>query len=452
MRNEVTADIQVTATSSFRGFGGLPLAADVYGSPDDPTILLLHGGGHTRRSWRAAARALSAAGRHAIALDLRGHGDSGWAQDGRYDIDALAEDIRAVLAQLPTRPVVVGASAGGLIALQALSGGAEGLASGLVLVDAAPWIDQEASARMGAILRRHAQGFANLGEAVAAAGELMRRSAAAPESLKPHLRHEADGRYYWRWDPRFIDGVDVSDYVRFETAATGLSLPLLIVHGEESQVVTHEAMRRFRELLPAAEFVEIEGAGHLVATDRLDAFNAALLEFLERRLPRAPLHYEQGSDPRLLRDALGCFATGVIIATTLDVQGQPVGLTANSFTSVSLDPPLVLFCLARTASSLPAFEQAAAYSVNVLHIGQQPTSMRFSKRGQPRFEVTATERWETGVPMISTSLASIECVPYARYEAGDHVVFIGEVRRARFEPQRDPLLYFGGKYRRLHFH
>jgi flavin reductase (DIM6/NTAB) family NADH-FMN oxidoreductase RutF/pimeloyl-ACP methyl ester carboxylesterase len=437
-------------TLTFTGFGGLPLVADAYGAPDDPAVVLLHGGGQSRRSWRAAARALAAAGRYVIAPDLRGHGDSGWPADGRYDLEAFAEDVRAVLRELPTRPVVVGASVGGMAALAALEGPAEHLASALVLVDVAPWLDGEASAKTGAVLRRHAEGFANLDEALVAAKELSKRAYSSAEALRPHLREE-NGRFFWRWDPRFLNGFNIAELPRLEPIAGALSLPLLIMHGKESEVVSPEAMARLCALMPTAEAAEIAGAGHLVAAERLDGFNAALLEFLERRLPREPQHFEQGSDHRVLRDALGCFGTGVIIATTLDADGQPVGLTANSFTSVSLDPPLVLFCLATTAGSLPHFDAANAYAVNVLHIGQQPTSARFAKRGEERFEVTPWEQWETGAPIICGSLASIECTPFSRHEAGDHVVFIGEVKRARFEPRRDPLLYFRGKYRRLHF-
>lgn len=446
---DATSQHAPTATITFSGFGALPLIADAYGSPDDPAVLLLHGGGQSRRTWRAAARALSAAGRYVIAPDLRGHGDSGWPSDGRYDLEAFAGDVRAILRELPTRPVIVGASTGGMAALAALDEGAETLASALILVDVAPWFDAQATARTGAALRRHAAGFATLEEAVAGAREVSRRPFASAEALRPHLREE-NGRYFWRWDPRFLDGFKMTDLAALEPVASRLALPVLIMRGSESEVVSAESLARLQALIPGAEAVEIEGAGHLVAAEGLDRFNATLLEFLERRIPRAPISFEQGSDPRVLRDALGCFGTGIVIAATVDAEGKPVGLTANSFTSVSLDPPLVLFCLARTAGTLPHFDKAKSYSVNVLHIGQQPTSVRFSRRNEERFEATAWETWETGAPIISGSLASIECVPYALYEAGDHVIFIGEVRRARFEPRRDPLLYFRGKYRRLH--
>lgn len=193
---------------------------------------------------------------------------------------------------------------------------------------------------------------------------------------------------------------------------------------------------------------------HVVAreegVDPTEVENAAILGFLERHAPRAALLYQAGSDPRTLRDALGCFATGVTVVTTLDEAGQPVGLTANSFSSVSLGPPLILFCLARSSANVERFRQAAHFAINVLHIGQQPTSGVFARSGD-RFQDVAWEAWDTGVPILSGALASFECATDQIVEAGDHLVIIGRVTRARFEPRRDPLLYFRGKYRRLHF-
>ncbi|WP_395942211.1 flavin reductase family protein, partial [Brevundimonas aurantiaca] len=145
------------------------------------------------------------------------------------------------------------------------------------------------------------------------------------------------------------------------------------------------------------------------------------------------------------------FATGVTVVTTLDEQGQPVGLTANSFSSVSLDPPLILFCLARSSSNLERFRRAEHFAINVLHIGQQPMSGVFARSSTERFDGVAWESWDTGAPILSGSLASFECATHQVVEAGDHLVFIGRVTRARFEPRRDPLLYFRGRYRRLHF-
>ena len=197
--------------------------------------------------------------------------------------------------------------------------------------------------------------------------------------------------------------------------------------------------------------VPIQTIARAEAPDAVEAENAALLGFLERHAPRDALYYQAGSDPRTLRDALGCFATGVTVVTTLDEAGQPVGLTANSFSSVSLDPPLILFCLARSSTNVDRFRRAEHFAINVLHIGQQPTSGVFARSQADRFQDVAWETWDTGAPILSGALASFECGTEQIVEAGDHLVIIGRVRRARFEPRRDPLLYFRGKYRRLHF-
>jgi flavin reductase (DIM6/NTAB) family NADH-FMN oxidoreductase RutF/pimeloyl-ACP methyl ester carboxylesterase len=437
---------------TFTGFGGLNLAAEAFGAPGNPAVVLLHAGAQSRRAWRDAALALAAAGRYAITVDLRGHGQSDWAADGRYDLAAYAADVRAILTQLDSRPVLVGASLGGFAALAAMAGGGEALASGLVLVDAALAMDTAGRQRRREVLNRHAKGFATLEEAALGAQEISpSHRQFDPASLGNRLRQDETGRYFWNWDPRFLSNFGAERFTELESAASSLKLPTLVLRGAESDVTTDAEVDHFRELMPSAEFVTIESAGHLIAAERFDLFNAALLEFLERRLPRAPLTYESGSDSRTLRDALGCFGTGVVIATTRDANGEPVGLTANSFTSVSLDPPLVLVCVAKGARSLAAFEVSDTFVINVLHIGQQPDSARFAKRAEDRFTASDWESWETGSPVLSGSLASFECAKHAWHDGGDHIIIVGKVHRARFEPHRDPLLYFRGAYRRLHF-
>ena len=161
--------------------------------------------------------------------------------------------------------------------------------------------------------------------------------------------------------------------------------------------------------------------------------------------------YRSGSDQRTLRDALGSFATGVTVATCVDDSGQPFGLTVNSFTSVSLDPPLLLVCIAKDARCGPALAEALFFAVNVLQTGQQPASIRFSTRDQDRFGTTPWSTGETGAPLLMDSLAVFECERHAVHDAGDHYLLIGHVVRASFDPNVDPLLYFRGSYRRLHF-
>jgi flavin reductase (DIM6/NTAB) family NADH-FMN oxidoreductase RutF len=161
--------------------------------------------------------------------------------------------------------------------------------------------------------------------------------------------------------------------------------------------------------------------------------------------------YRTGHDPRTLRDALGCFATGVTVVTCLNGEGQPAGLTVNSFTSVSLDPPLLLVCLAKRALSATSLTEASHFAINVLQTGQQPASIRFSTRDEDRFGTTPWSCGEAGAPILAESLGVFECERFAVYDGGDHHILVGKVVKASFDASLDPLLYFRGRYRRLHF-
>jgi flavin reductase (DIM6/NTAB) family NADH-FMN oxidoreductase RutF len=151
-------------------------------------------------------------------------------------------------------------------------------------------------------------------------------------------------------------------------------------------------------------------------------------------------------DPALFRQACGRFATGVAICTVLAPDGSPHGLTVNSFTSVSLEPPLILICVDHRANVHSFFSAATHFAVNILTASQQPLSMRFAEKGLDRFEGIQWEAGEAGVPILPDALAQIECMIVQRLEAGDHTVLIAEVLRAAY---RDgvPLLYYGSSYR-----
>ena len=153
---------------------------------------------------------------------------------------------------------------------------------------------------------------------------------------------------------------------------------------------------------------------------------------------------------RQLRDAFGCFATGVTVVTTLGEDGSPVGLTANSFTSVSLEPPLVLFCLDRRSASLPAFERADTFAVNVLHAGQEALSARFARRDPGRFAEAAWTAGITGAPLLRDVTAVFECRRHAVHDGGDHRIFVGRVEAVSWEGSYDPLVFFQGRYRSVH--
>lgn len=161
--------------------------------------------------------------------------------------------------------------------------------------------------------------------------------------------------------------------------------------------------------------------------------------------------YRTGCDARTLRDALGCFATGVTVVTCLDEGGKPVGLTANSFTSVSLEPPLLLVCVAKDAASAAALLAARHFAVNVLQTGQQPASIRFSTRHEDRFGPNDWSPGELGAPVLKASLGVFECEAFSVHDGGDHHILLGRVIKATFDESLDPLLYFRGRYRRLHF-
>jgi flavin reductase (DIM6/NTAB) family NADH-FMN oxidoreductase RutF len=161
--------------------------------------------------------------------------------------------------------------------------------------------------------------------------------------------------------------------------------------------------------------------------------------------------YRSGHDPRTLRDALGCFATGVTVVTCVDDQGTPAGLTVNSFTSVSLDPPLLLVCLHKMAASTGALTNASHFAINVLHTGQQPASITFSTRVEDRFGNTPWSCGEAGAPILKDSLCVFECERFGLHDGGDHHILVGQVVKASFDAGLDPLLFFRGSYRRLHF-
>ncbi|MET0371307.1 MAG: alpha/beta fold hydrolase [Sphingobium sp.] len=444
-----------TQAMAFAGAQGNRIAASVYGDSDWPTVLLVPPIGQSRHVWVDAAEALSAAGRRAIAVDLRGHCDSDAAPGGSYDLSAYAADIVAILGQLQARATVVGVGPTGLAALVAAGEGGGDLMSALVLVGVTAWVDAETAARIRAAVTRRADAFASPQDVLAAIASVhpFEPAPSAERQLLSAYTQGEDGMWRWRGDLSTLAGFDlIAESDRIAAAAAKVRLPTLLVRGSLNDSVSSEAHERMRAMMTNAETTEIDGGGHHVVTDHQEAFNAALLEFLERRLPLRPPVFHSGADPRLLRDALGCFGTGVTVVTTIDPEGAPIGFTANSFTSVSLDPPLVLFCIAKKSANLNIFRNASSFAINILHIGQQPTSDQFARPNEARFDgIDWTVRIDGGAPILTGSRASFDCTTHAIHDGGDHLIVVGEVQRADFEPHRDPLLFLQGKYRRVHF-
>lgn len=155
-------------------------------------------------------------------------------------------------------------------------------------------------------------------------------------------------------------------------------------------------------------------------------------------------------DTRALRDAFGCFATGITVVTTVDDRGEKYGVTANSFTSLSLEPPLCLFCLDNKALSFDAFQEARHFAVNVLAQEQEALSSNFARSNVDKWNGVAYETWTTGAPILPGCVANLECDVEATHEGGDHVIIVGRVREMAYRDGNcRPLLYYKGRYNAL---
>src|SRR5262245_22400869 len=223
----------------FAGFEGIPLSADVWGDDDAWPVLLMHGGGQTRHAWGDTAALLAKSGWRAVSLDLRGHGDSGWARNGDYSFTSYAADCIAVCDQLGTPPVLVGASLGGVAAILAEGNSDRVVSSGLVIVDITHQSNAAGIQRIIEFMTSGLGGFASL-EAAAdaiAAYTPHRERTINPAGLRKVLRLGADGRWHWHWDPRFLErgrsevpGPEFQGV--FEAALANLRVPTLLVRGK----------------------------------------------------------------------------------------------------------------------------------------------------------------------------------------------------------------------------
>ncbi|MBD8890297.1 alpha/beta fold hydrolase [Roseibium litorale] len=277
----------------FEGREGNRLVADRYGGSGQP-VLLLHGGGQTRHSWAGAAERIAALGHVVYCLDQRGHGESDWVASGHYGFEDFASDLIAVsgqiLAETGARPVVVGASLGGLASMLAEGELESGCLAALVLVDVTPRMDHGGVGKViGFMSDRIEAGFATVEEAAEAIAAYLpnRKRPSDLSGLSKNLRLGDDGRYRWHWDPKFIlaersPGGAKAAMVeeRMVAAASHLKVPVLLVRGRNSELVSESHAREFQELVPHALFTDIQGAGHMVAGDRNDVFAGAVEGFL----------------------------------------------------------------------------------------------------------------------------------------------------------------------------
>lgn len=154
-------------------------------------------------------------------------------------------------------------------------------------------------------------------------------------------------------------------------------------------------------------------------------------------------------DTRKFRNALGCFATGVAVITARAEGQQPIGITVNSFSSVSLDPPLILWSLDKKSDTMPVFAAVETFTVNILRDDHREVSSRLSKQGDHSLEGLMTRIGENGLPALEGAMAHFECKVYARHDAGDHIILLGEVMHYEYSEDGKPLLYHRGGYQGL---
>jgi pimeloyl-ACP methyl ester carboxylesterase len=283
----------LSTATTFATPAGVRLAADVMGQATRGAVILAHGGGQTRHSWAAAARRLAERGFKAVALDLRGHGESEWAPDGDYQMTEFAADLVAVAATLPVKPHLIGASLGGMAGLMVETVVAPGTFETLTLVDIIPESDPAGVDKiMGFMGANLEHGFASLEEAAdSIAAYLPHRTRPKDLSgLSKNLRLGPDGRYRWHWDPKFVTnmrrGEPGEHQAAFETLRARcreIEIPVHLIRGRMSELVSAEAAQAFVATLKNGTFTDVADAGHMVAGDRNDVFIEAVLGFLDKR-------------------------------------------------------------------------------------------------------------------------------------------------------------------------
>ena len=285
---EKIAPSVTTGQTGFVATGdGLRLAVETRHADGAPTLLFAHGFGQTRGAWNGAAAALAAGGCRCISYDARGHGESGRLRDGRYHMQQFADDLLAVARAQSTPPILVGASMGGLLGLVTAGETRPAPFRALVLVDITPRWETRGVERILAFMQAHPEGFADYAEAAEQIAAYLphRAGRKSEEQLRPLLREGADGRLRWHWDPALLAGDLVAESERYQprlfAAAAQVDVPVLLLSGARSDVVSHATVAEFLQLVPHARHVEVANATHMLAGDANDAFTREIASFIE---------------------------------------------------------------------------------------------------------------------------------------------------------------------------
>ncbi|MEP2718699.1 alpha/beta fold hydrolase [Pseudophaeobacter sp.] len=401
-------------------YGRLGFLAAGSGEP----LVLIHGVGLQSAAWGPQIETLAKSHR-VLALDMPGHGASSPLPAGA-DLHAHVEWLRAALTALDTGPInLAGHSMGALIA-----GGFActypGMLRRVALVNGVFCRSDEARAAVLGRADDIAAGRIDLETPLSrwfgdSPSEQQARSAVAGwlSQVDPSGYATAYGAFA-RGDATYSD------------SWSQIGCPLLALTGEADPNSTPDMARAMAAQAQNGE-VEILPGRHMVNLTVANEVTASLTRWLQRPArPRDPSKETQMAatafDPRALRDAFGTFMTGVTVVTSHDKTGQPLGFTANSFSSVSLDPPLVLVCLANSSRNYAALTQASGFAVNILAEDQKEISNTFARPSDDRFAGVSWKVGPQGSPILAGVSAWFDCSMFKTVEAGDHVILIGEVK------------------------
>ncbi len=276
---------------------GMSIAADAYGDPGDQPVLFLHGGGQTRHAWGNSAELLAQHGFYTISMDHRGHGESSWAGVGEYRVYHFAEDLQHVIAQLDQNPILVGASLGGIASLLVETEQEASVAKAVILVDVTPRLETDGVDRILGFMQEGTSGFDSLEEVAESIAAYLphRKRPKDLSGLAKNLRQMEDGRYYWHWDPNMLKTWEPGRYTEENDRklkerlqeVRKIEVPVLLIRGRLSDLVSKETAAEFLEMVPHAEYVDLVDAHHMVAGDRNDAFTDSVKEFLLRHFAPA---------------------------------------------------------------------------------------------------------------------------------------------------------------------
>lgn len=286
----------------------LSLAVETRNAAGSPALLFAHGFGQTRGAWNGAAAALAEASCRCVTFDSRGHGESdrvpsGADSESGYHMDQFADDQLRLAAVQPQPPILIGASMGGLLGIVLAGEVRPTPFRALVLVDITPRWETAGVERILVFMQAHPDGFANYAEAAEqiAAYLPQRRERKSEEQLRPLLREGTDGRLRWHWDPALLAGSLLQESERYQprlqAAAAKIDVPVLLLSGARSDVVSRATVDEFLQLVPHAQHVELSHATHMVAGDANDAFTREVARFVQSLDPSADRRHAGAVQP-----------------------------------------------------------------------------------------------------------------------------------------------------------